>query len=437
MQPVPKPSKFIRQFFKSTNGNMAVFFALFISIIMLAVGAGIDASRVFQAKQSSQNALDASVLASVAFASSQSATEAEITDVGERVFKENFQADESTISNLVVNIDFDATNMKAVGTSEVELQNVFMNIFGIETVKISNTANAVGSLRSKPADISIMLDVSGSMEGSKLLGLKMAVTSFLGKVIGEGNISTSTRVAFAPFSSSVNAGSHANSMVAGTSATNCVGDRVGFDAFTDNPLNLSLFNVDGTHVISKDENNGVYRTTGYAGFSSPAQVNEVNSGTLCPNAEIYPLNGNYNNLVNKLSDYEAVGITAGHLGIAFSWYLISEKWDDQWPAGHAPGSKSLTDKFAILMTDGEFNTYYESANGLPNAQGAALCDNMKADEVTIFAVSFDNESNSEELLMDCVSSPEYFFKADTVEELNEAFSEFANLIEERTARLTK
>jgi hypothetical protein len=77
---------------------------------------------------------------------------------------------------------------------------------------------------------------------------------------------------------------------------------------------------------------------------------------------------------------QAGGMTAGHLGIAWAWYLLSPEWDRVWPSDSAPRAYNDPDhmRVAIIMSDGEFNTSYESANGGSEAQARELCDNMKA-----------------------------------------------------------
>src|SRR3546814_14572183 len=104
------------------------------------------------------------------------------------------------------------------------------------------------------------------------------------------------------------------------------------------------------------------------------------------------------------SDYG--GSTAGHIGVAWGWYLVSPNFGYLWPFESQPmeynqihlGQKVM--KVVIIMTDGDFNTIYHDGviaknstgggasgssgekinengtNGSPFAQAEALCTNM-------------------------------------------------------------
>lgn len=52
------------------------------------------------------------------------------------------------------------------------------------------------------------------------------------------------------------------------------------------------------------------------------------------------------------------GGTPGHLGTAWAWYLLSPNWSSVWPTAPAAYNSTTTKKYAILMTDGEYNEAY-------------------------------------------------------------------------------
>ena len=71
------------------------------------------------------------------------------------------------------------------------------------------------------------------------------------------------------------------------------------------------------------------------------------------------------------------GTTAGQLGTAFAWYMLSPNWADIWPADSKPaayGTAKLR-KIAVLMTDGAYNTLQArsySDTSSPEPGGPAL-----------------------------------------------------------------
>jgi len=62
-------------------------------------------------------------------------------------------------------------------------------------------------------------------------------------------------------------------------------------------------------------------------------------------------------------------------------------------------------KVAIIMSDSEFNTSYESANGGSKAQARELCDNMKAAGLRIYTVGFQAPATALPILQYCATSP--------------------------------
>jgi Flp pilus assembly protein TadG len=151
---------------------------------------------------------------------------------------------------------------------------------------------------------------------------------------------------------------------------------------------------------------------------------------------------------------QAVGSTAGHLGLAWGWYMIAPNFATLWPsASPAPkayGSSNLI-KAIIFMTDGVFNTPYctgvtaddatsgapgnsdqincTSPNGSSKSQAESLCTAIKAaaNHVDLYVVGFDLASDTTTLtfLQTCATDTDHFYRADTGEDLQAAFQDIA------------
>ena len=53
--------------------------------------------------------------------------------------------------------------------------------------------------------------------------------------------------------------------------------------------------------------------------------------TTCePGATIVPLTSDRDKLKDAIDEFKASGTTAGQLGTAFAWYLLSPNWSDVW-----------------------------------------------------------------------------------------------------------
>lgn len=142
---------------------------------------------------------------------------------------------------------------------------------------------------------------------------------------------------------------------------------------------------------------------------------------------------------------KADGSTAGHLGLAWGWYMISPNFAYLWPTASRPkayGSDNLI-KAVIFMTDGEFNQEYCTgvvdstincdAPGNSQAQAETLCTNIKAsaNKTYLYVVGFDLGGNAAALdfldkcATDDAPGETYFFQADNGADLNAAFNKIA------------
>lgn len=171
------------------------------------------------------------------------------------------------------------------------------------------------------------------------------------------------------------------------------------------------------------------------------------SGNTCPPATILPLSSNQSTLKSLISGLSVSGSIVGQIGMAWGWYAVSPKFNTLWP-GSPAGAYEPEDtlKAIIIMTDGEFNTPYNSGviaqnagagsggtgdkinqnatNGNPFAQGAALCDAMKAQGVIVYTVGFQISAggSAASLLANCATSPAHAHLPTSGSDLSEAFA---------------
>jgi Flp pilus assembly protein TadG len=380
-------------FVRARGGNVAVLTALSLLPILAVVGLAVDMSRARNANLHTQDALDAAVLS----AAKLMQTDGESADVDKQV-ADMFVADmkqlgvDLTCETPVVTKSVSAKTLE--GTVSCDLETRIMPIFGNDDVKFTRYSKAAYSINK--LEVAFMFDVSGSMAGQKLLDLKSAAGKGLDvlfdlPVAAAGDM----RVAMSTFSTSLNAGSYfkaatnltnprtglhrtnptkSSSAVSVTTSATCVTERIGTEAFTD------------------------------AAPGAGAWIRAQND--VCPVSSILPLTAKRSDIDTAVNGLVAGGQTAGHLGIAWSWYLLSPKWATIWPTAAAPRAYDTPElsKVAILMTDGEFNTAYESANGDVSTQALALCDAMKNDGIEVFAVTFQAPAVAKTLMTKCASA---------------------------------
>ena len=90
---------------------------------------------------------------------------------------------------------------------------------------------------------------------------------------------------------------------------------------------------------------------------------------------IQPLSSSTTGLKADIDALTSNGTTAAHLGLAWAWYMLSPKWNTVFSGANAPTAYDTdkTYKAIVILSDFDFNSYYESANGTANAQFEALC----------------------------------------------------------------
>lgn len=147
----------------------------------------------------------------------------------------------------------------------------------------------------------------------------------------------------------------------------------------------------------------------------------------CPSASVMAMSENKATLKSTIDSYSTGGMTAGHLGAAWAWYLVSPEWKDIWPSQSEPVAYNTSNvtKAVILMTDGIFNQQYVGSNGNSANQARSICAEMKAKGVVVYAVAFQAPSAAQNLLRECSTSESYYFPADNGDELRLAFQKIA------------
>ncbi len=202
-----------------------------------------------------------------------------------------------------------------------------------------------------------------------------------------------------------------------------------------------------THMISDcvTERTGAQAYTD-AAATSGARVGRhypSMSGT-CLESTIEPLSSSISSIKADIDSFSVSGSTAGQIGIAWGWYMVSPNFASLWPSGGAAAYNTAeTLKAVIIMTDGEFNAPYcngvtargynassaasnncDPDNGEPYGQSRALCDAMKAQGIMIYTVGFqiDAGGGAEDLLEYCATTSSGFYNAGSGDELSEAFN---------------
>ena len=400
-------------FLANERGTVALIFGLSAFVIFGGVGLAIDGGRAYQASTRTAVALDASALAAAKAMSEQGLTGTQLQQFAENFFNVNVRgtgADPTRYRNFAVTSD--PTTGEVTTTVETQVPTTFAGIFAIPSIDFTSSATAIYNI--KDIELSMMLDVTGSMCNpcSKIRDLKAASKDLVDILIDPNNRARTVKIGLAPYSAAVNAGGYAGRVTdpRAPSRDGCVIERGAGHAYDD------VAPAPGAWLSTASGRRGPRDIDPTQGFGSYR----------CPNARILPLSQDARLIKNRIDSFRTGGWTSGHLGLAWAWYLVSPNWANIWPGSAQPVAYGDRDtvKAVLLMTDGIFNTAYQ--NGNSDAQARALCTQMKQDGVTVFAVAFQAPNSASQLLRDCSTPPgnglgQTFFNAANGGDLRHAF----------------
>jgi Flp pilus assembly protein TadG len=433
-------------FSRDAGGGVAIMFALMLVALCLFVGAAVDIGRWVQARHQTIAAMDAAVLAGGSVLRDANNTLAMAREAAQAYYAENTKGRSEVVDDT---ISFDATDNNAafVAKGNVYLKTTFLSLAQISKLPLLTTSQADysraelagggtggsggGSSTQDTVEVALMLDVTGSMAGTKIADLKVAATKLVQNLISDATPDR-VRIALVPFSEGVRLPSSANSKARGNPAdsitvgsgrnattysrTDCVVERTGTNKYTD------VAPGSGKYVTA------LYKTNSWFGSACNLSTNE----------ELLPLSKNRTTLLNRIDKLQTSGMTAGHLGTAWAWYVLSPNWNSLWSSASAAAAYGAkVQKIAILMTDGAYNMQYASngieasesgaANGASAAQAKSLCTNMKAKGITVYTVGFalGGDQNAISTLAHCASDPEKAYVAETGFELQQVYKEIA------------
>ncbi len=425
--------------FRRDDGAIAVQAALVAVPLMIAVFGMVDVSRASVAKRHLQDALDAAALAA---ARSPATTDSALQTIGDGVLAGDLQGGDAVLQTSSFTIDDNRVTAVATATMTPLIAGLWLD------GDMRLNASTEVTRNSYSVEVALVLDVTGSMKGTKVTGLRAAATELVDIVVQDVQTPYYSKVAIVPYSMGVNVGAYAASVRGavtntGTCTTpgcqkfrfnnpggdqktftisNCVSERTGADAFTD-----------------------------AAPSDAPLGRNYPSPDNPCLANVITPLSSDKATLKTRIGELQAAGSTAGHIGVGWGWYLVSPTFGYLWPHESRPAAYDADDlmKVVVLMTDGEYNSAYckgviaqdsttgsgatsehincNAANGHAFTQAQALCTNMKAAGVVVYTVGFEivDDQKARDLVNFCATDAKHVYMPSGSADLKDAFRAIA------------
>ena len=201
------------------SGSIAILFALSTMIVVSLVGGAVDIGRWLNAKSQTQAALDSAVLAAGRTLQVSGGDQNAAIETATK----HFNSMKSVLPyRNDVTFEVVSSGSTVRGTVSGAVATPFFAVTGIDELEINLIGEAIlsaGSSGKTHYDISIMLDVTGSMQGQKLTDLQTAAKDLINIVIWEDQSEYQSRVALVPFSESVNVGQVGAEVTANASMT--------------------------------------------------------------------------------------------------------------------------------------------------------------------------------------------------------------------------
>ncbi len=335
------------RFWRDQRGSMS-YFAVAGSMVMIVFGGiGVDLILAELKRNKIQNTLDRAVLAAASLENNMDPT---------FVVQEYFRAMDMADALQSVEVSGGQTAKRVAAQARETMPSNFMSLLGIDTLQAeggATAANAVANL-----EISMVLDISGSMGGSKIEDLKTAAKSFVSDMVGSED--TTTTISIVPYNATVNLGE----------------SMEGYFALED----LHEFSYCGAFTTAEFASTSVtpdqfIEQLGHFDPVSTSQTEGETNYTWChegDTAAVLPLSSDVNALNTRIDSFTAWGNTAIDLGVKWGAALldpamrpaVDEMISDGFVGGVAAGRPAAFDatdtmKFLIVMTDGANTTQYD------------------------------------------------------------------------------
>ncbi|MCY6383225.1 VWA domain-containing protein [Hoeflea prorocentri] len=446
-----------------------MLFALAIGVVFLATGLAVDYSMGLLNKTRVNNALDAATIATaraIAAGDVDPSVSNEAENYLKAVFAANLGVDDVDaskydVSDIVVDTASQEVSAKASVNQGLYLTQVKLDEDAIKVASSSGVSYGISEV-----EVAMVLDVTGSMKGSRLKSLKKAAQDAVETLLAVNTpTDTKVRISIVPYAIGVNVGADLADYVYADSFK-AKSDAPVYDASQYSASNKAYYDVedfqDGYSTChnwdvayksggyfydgsaddcwpfvteSSDNSNSDYcaserkaplssgktnyqytdKNPSFGLISRDARLNE----DWCPSSPVVLLSDSETTLDNAITGFRANGWTAGHIGLQWGWYTISHNWSDYFPAGSKPADHKDPDedvsKYIIMMTDGVFNTAYSGINSYGFYSGyqsataydhfESLCSQIKSDGITIFSIGYglSDGSTAEMELDDCAT----------------------------------
>ncbi|MEO1553825.1 MAG: pilus assembly protein TadG-related protein [Pseudomonadota bacterium] len=469
----------LKQFGRDSRANVVMIFALSLIPIFTVAGFAIDHNRHVTAQYKLQTALDLAALATAKRMSEEDLTDAEVDQAAREFFASQFV----TMGGLVLDpIDAEEVGPELILKAKGTLGTSLMAITGKTTLPLSATTAVVYNIQ-QPVELALVVDMSGSMDGAKLLALKNASYSLIDILLPNPTNPASNdaaKVAVVPFNDYVKIDPLYKS--ASWMRNTASYTRTWESCKTTNQARIDAGCERKTVSCTKwrgsveQGNRESYPSTcrrwvcpdgaepeqtctpksEYRQFhgcvrsrSNPYNVNDESyTGTnrvrgivaknACGVTQTLELSNNHATVDSVITSLSASGSTYIPAGLIWGLRAVSPNAPLDEGDGYSAFAAIQGRKAIMLMSDGA-NTVSPNNNGYHNksnvsqANGytADICTEAKSLGIEVYTIAFDlDDAATKTMLKTCATDDSYYYDADDADELEQAFSSIGRELSE-------
>ena len=432
----------------SRGGNIAIIFALSLLPLVLAIGGAIDFARTVSAVSMLQSAVDNASLAAANLRHTNSPVQTAQAYVHAAVTESGLDVQNLNVS---VNAASSDNSREVILTVTADVPTTFLGMMGWNVVPISLESKAKEVISN--VEISLVLDVSSSMNGARITNLRQASISFINQVLADDYVAATT-VSLIPFGGTVRLPVTFHPYLVNTTTyTHPVNGYV-------LPVPADPSNWNGCLEMDPSEVSSITLTPGSLGLLPTFKVFSPGRGW-CPtsdSAKSIFLSNNKADIISRLNDFDTTVLSDGtgtDVGTSWGVRALDPAWRGKLGAPPAAASRpadfgeATSRKFLIVMTDGGITgqirpkpgwtpptpehvggsgstTVYSRTAALTSFH--ALCDHAKDNGVVVYTIAFQvtNPSHQNEMRV-CASSPGHFYNVEGLD-IDAAFSSIASQI---------
>lgn len=470
----------IKQFFRKTDGAIAIMFAFFLLPFIAVMTIGIEVGRLIYVETKLAYAVDAATVAIARY---------DLNDAQENLNKFFFVNVPTDLMQMTLDPELEIRNDNSEITVKIEadMPTIIGKFLGINTLRANASATALRTFVG--VEIAMVLDTTGSMlENDKIGGLKTAAKNFINVLFQDKETRPNTTVGIIPYAMTVNVGNNKTSWLSdpGTASNplffpskepwkGCVKTRditlgsISEAPPTTNSNKFETYYAESTYFFHPSwqrwDNDYTINSNGSIRVRNSFSYANIGPNLNCVDP-VQSLINNRGQLISKINSLDVyMGGTDGSL-IVWGWRMLSPLWNGLWGGEDAKEyGASNNVKAIIMMTDGVNEvpprnytgvavTAYEprsnpviignnrlstgrmfgamnenQANARINAAMAEACQKIKASGIEIYTVVLQvNDSTTQSLYRNCASSVDHYYAPNNTSELYDNFEKIAKTL---------